>query len=367
MSLHLLSNTLQTHSLLQMYPDVIAQCVYSTFIHAYPTSWNSFDDNFKTELCRFISLWQVGTKPLPNSWEKWELSLLEPNNLLKHVAKDDQKSPVKDAKSPRRGTFDLDGLIKEAEERKNERTHQSSKPTTPCSVTKGETEKKITLSDIEKRLVSPSSSGHQLSPRSSTSSYKAARLAQSTGRAEREKAREQLTDLKKMLTEKRSSHNTPPTISSGDVKLVQTQSKQVKPGKQVQPSTQGKQVQPGKQIQPGKQVQQGKQVQPGPSIKVTTAQAKHGASTRHSKVSIPSPKQPKPSPKQSTASTPKPPASGSNKGDSLSPAKNKVPAAEREKTKQIATPEKKEENEKTWKEKALALCAKRKEEVSLEI
>lgn len=332
-----------------MYPDVIAQCVYSTFIHAYPTSWNSFDDNFKTELCRFISLWQVGTKPLPNSWEKWELSLLEPNNLLKHVAKDDQKSPVKDTKSPRRGTFDLDGLIKEAEERKNERTHQSSKPTTPCSVTKGETEKKITLSDIEKRLVSPSSSGHQLSPRSSTSSYKAARLAQSTGRTEREKAREQLTDLKKMLTEKRSSHNTPPTISSGDVKLVQTQSKQAKLGKQVQPSTQGKQV------------------QPGPSIKVTTAQAKQGASKRHSKVSIPSPKQPKPSPKQSTASTPRPSASGSNKGDSLSPAKNKVPAAEREKTKQIATPEMKEENKKTWKEKALALCAKRKEEVSLEI
>lgn len=44
----------------QVYPDAIAQCVYSTFIHAFPASWNSFDNDFKTELCRIVSLWQVG-------------------------------------------------------------------------------------------------------------------------------------------------------------------------------------------------------------------------------------------------------------------------------------------------------------------
>ena len=45
---------------IQIYPDVIAQCVYSAFIHAFPASWSSFDDTFKTDLCRIISLWQVG-------------------------------------------------------------------------------------------------------------------------------------------------------------------------------------------------------------------------------------------------------------------------------------------------------------------
>lgn len=49
---------LHTHT--QSYPDVIAQCVYSTFIYAFPTSWNNFDDDFKNELCNTISLWQVG-------------------------------------------------------------------------------------------------------------------------------------------------------------------------------------------------------------------------------------------------------------------------------------------------------------------
>ena len=45
---------------MQVYPDAIAQCVYTAFIHAYPTSWNSFDENFKNDLCQYISLWQVG-------------------------------------------------------------------------------------------------------------------------------------------------------------------------------------------------------------------------------------------------------------------------------------------------------------------
>ena len=46
----------------QSYPDVIAQCAYSTFIYAFPTSWNNFDDDFKNELCNTISLWQVGER-----------------------------------------------------------------------------------------------------------------------------------------------------------------------------------------------------------------------------------------------------------------------------------------------------------------
>ena len=44
----------------QVYPDVIAQSVYSTFVYAFPASWNSFDDAFKTELYRIVSLWLAG-------------------------------------------------------------------------------------------------------------------------------------------------------------------------------------------------------------------------------------------------------------------------------------------------------------------
>ena len=52
----------------QTYPDVIAQCVYSTFIYAFPTSWNNFDDEFKNELCNIVSLWQVGEEQDKCGW-----------------------------------------------------------------------------------------------------------------------------------------------------------------------------------------------------------------------------------------------------------------------------------------------------------
>lgn len=58
--IHSAMHTLPAYTHTQSYPDVIAQCVYSTFIYAFPTSWNNFDDDFKNELCNTISLWQVG-------------------------------------------------------------------------------------------------------------------------------------------------------------------------------------------------------------------------------------------------------------------------------------------------------------------
>ena len=196
-----------------MYPDVVAQCVYSTYIHAYPTSWNSFDDEFKTELCQFISLWQVGTKPLPNSWEKWELSLLEPPNLLKHVVKEEQKSPAKEtAKSPKRGIFNLDSLIKEAQKRENDAAAEKLRPRASTASSAACTEsqndisgenQQIMLSDVEKALCSPSASQQklQVSPRSSTASRKAllGQKSESKERLTKEKAREQLSSLKKIV------------------------------------------------------------------------------------------------------------------------------------------------------------------------
>ena len=44
----------------QAYPDALAQCVYTAFIHAFPASWSSFDDSFKSSLVEIIYLWQTG-------------------------------------------------------------------------------------------------------------------------------------------------------------------------------------------------------------------------------------------------------------------------------------------------------------------
>lgn len=103
-----------------MYPNIIAQCVYSAFIYAYPNSWNGFDDSFKAELCTYISEWQVGTKPIPSSWMLWDLSALEPPNLPKmRDPKDDIRGNLK-----AQGKFDLDALVKEAKEARQKETEK---------------------------------------------------------------------------------------------------------------------------------------------------------------------------------------------------------------------------------------------------
>lgn len=49
-----------TDHYIQAYPDALAQCVYTAFIHAFPASWTSFDDNFKSALVEIVYLWQTG-------------------------------------------------------------------------------------------------------------------------------------------------------------------------------------------------------------------------------------------------------------------------------------------------------------------
>ena len=318
---------------MQMYPDVVAQCVYTTFIYAYPTSWNNFDEEFKTELCQFISLWQVGTKPLPNSWGKWELELLEPQNLLKHVVKDEQKSPKRDSKSPRRGTFNLDSLIKDAQKRENVVSESSAAAAAQQSNDDTDEDKKIMLSDIERALASPSVSQHKLSPRSSIVSNKVAKPLLSSGSREvtkKEKAREQLSSLKKMLTEKTSLS---PNASSQRASLSHKSSVQEE---LVRKQSQSKPVNSSNRLSVG---------------------AKQGVSPRPSlKQSVP------PSPKQKLSVT------GSQKSGSshLSARKKDVASGGAGgKSDEAAGPsQKKEESKRTWKEKALELCAKRKADVS---
>ncbi|KAL5474040.1 hypothetical protein EMCRGX_G028613 [Ephydatia muelleri] len=80
----LLSMKVSTHikdALLRIYSDCIAQCVYATFMHAFPNSWNSFDEHLKSNLCNTLYLWLGGVKPYPNGWDKWDTRSLEPKLL----------------------------------------------------------------------------------------------------------------------------------------------------------------------------------------------------------------------------------------------------------------------------------------------
>ena len=312
-------------SILQLYPDVVAQTVYSTYIHAYPTSWNSFDDEFKTELCQFISLWQVGTKPLPDSWEKWELSLLEPPNLLKHVVKEDQKSSPAKEPPPRRGTFNLDSLIREAHKRENEaaaaaagRTSQTRPRASTISSTCTESQKDgaeesrpiIMVSDVEKALCSPSASQQKLkvSPRSSTTSRKGLveRKSESKERLTKERAREQLSSLKKIVMDKTLSQVMPQNSSTREQKQRISHDKKLS------------------------------------SSSRQSTESKHGLASKQNIMAA--------SPKYKTS------VDGLHKGQQVGKKTNATDCKPESKDKEDI------KQEQTWKEKAMALCAKKKKQ-----
>jgi len=46
------------------YPDAICQAVYCTFICRYPASWKRFNEEFRTDLCNTVYMWQVGKTTL---------------------------------------------------------------------------------------------------------------------------------------------------------------------------------------------------------------------------------------------------------------------------------------------------------------
>lgn len=65
----------------QHFADCLAQAVYAAYCEVFPRSYQLFDEDFKSFLLATISEWVTGTRPPPYSWEKWNLKLLEPNNI----------------------------------------------------------------------------------------------------------------------------------------------------------------------------------------------------------------------------------------------------------------------------------------------
>ena len=78
----------------QSYPDLLSQSIYSAFCAAFPNSWRQFDDKFKSDICTLTHQWIVGTRPMPNLWENWDMPMLEPKDMRKEVLmkKDSKKS-----------------------------------------------------------------------------------------------------------------------------------------------------------------------------------------------------------------------------------------------------------------------------------
>jgi len=71
------------NALFKRYPDLLAQSVYATFCQAFPTSYRQFNDAFKDELIFLTSQWITGTRPAPRTFNKWNFSKLEPEDMRK--------------------------------------------------------------------------------------------------------------------------------------------------------------------------------------------------------------------------------------------------------------------------------------------
>ncbi|XP_013389957.1 protein FAM227B isoform X1 [Lingula anatina] len=62
----------------QVYPEALAQAIYSAFLEAFPESKVQFHDGFKQELLNTTYEWMTGVKPVPGTHKQWNLRRLEP-------------------------------------------------------------------------------------------------------------------------------------------------------------------------------------------------------------------------------------------------------------------------------------------------
>eukprot|EP01135_Chromosphaera_perkinsii_P004031 Nk52_evm44s266 gene=Nk52_evmTU44s266 len=70
-------------SFFRLYPNALAQALFSTFCHAFPKSGKAFGDPFKEYLCDLTFAWCNGGKPIKKFYQQWNLAKLQPKNMLK--------------------------------------------------------------------------------------------------------------------------------------------------------------------------------------------------------------------------------------------------------------------------------------------
>ncbi|XP_072258513.1 protein FAM227B [Pyxicephalus adspersus] len=99
----------------KMYPNYLSQAVFTAFYKAFPQSLPQLNGEFKSEIVDLIFQWVSGIKPIPGSWQKWDLHFLENNDQYSKgnvtLPPESQPNEVR-----RHLEFDFDSLIQEARE-----------------------------------------------------------------------------------------------------------------------------------------------------------------------------------------------------------------------------------------------------------
>ncbi|XP_072004366.1 protein FAM227B isoform X3 [Engystomops pustulosus] len=96
----------------QIYPDFLSQAIFTAFYKTFPQSRTQLNIEFKTEIVDLIFQWVSGIKPVPCSWEKWDLGILEMNDEISH--EDINFSLNCYVTDVRKLKFNLDDLVYEA-------------------------------------------------------------------------------------------------------------------------------------------------------------------------------------------------------------------------------------------------------------
>ncbi|XP_030066619.1 protein FAM227A [Microcaecilia unicolor] len=84
-------------SLLQAFPLVVSQAMYSCFCSSFPLSWRQFyTDDFRTMICNTIWEWIGGIRPLLGVYNSWNYSCLEPKNMRIEDRMQEKEKEMKD-------------------------------------------------------------------------------------------------------------------------------------------------------------------------------------------------------------------------------------------------------------------------------
>ncbi|XP_051836572.1 protein FAM227B [Antechinus flavipes] len=102
----------------KLYPNCVAQAIYTIFQEAFPDSSHLFNDAFKDELVMTIFQWMTGIKPPKGIWNQWNLGTLEEITIhgnIKRLEQIHKESSIETEATIKHLEFDLDRLIHEAQ------------------------------------------------------------------------------------------------------------------------------------------------------------------------------------------------------------------------------------------------------------
>ncbi|XP_075201926.1 protein FAM227B [Anomaloglossus baeobatrachus] len=99
---------------IQMYPDYLSQSIFAAFYKAFPQSRAQFNGGLKAEIVDLIFQWVSGIKPVPCSWEKWDLNVLECQKNYQNCNENVITAQNCNLTGIRRLEFNLDDLLEEA-------------------------------------------------------------------------------------------------------------------------------------------------------------------------------------------------------------------------------------------------------------